>query len=501
MPHRYRITRCYSLSDVRVGKKDLMNAASDSLTALQASVRWMMYWIVFALYTVLETIADLMVSWFPLYYELKIAFVIWLLSPYTRGASLMYRKFLHPLLSSREREIDEYIVQAKERSYETMVNFGKQGLNLAATAAVSAAVKGQGAITERLRSFSMHDLTAIPGDDPLQQPFSGFSDLRKRSPRNLPEGSSYKYDYDQDDADDRTDDDMEGAHSEDERVAQRGLRRSQSVKVKRSKSVKEWHLMKSEAYKVRLAGSFFFVGVLIGNVLFGPLADKIGRRPVFLTGFLFYIIFGFVTAFASNYEIFAASRLLAGLMNGGMALVSFVLVQEYVGKSYWALTGTMTNMTFAVGIALFGVLGYYIRQWRTLAVAANSPGAVLFLFCLTAPESPRWLYSQGLLKEAEEVMNCFAAGNGNEGLRVKLKSPTVKSGDFNYGVLNLVKHPVLRWQTIILMYVWYVCSLVYYGLTMNAGELKGNRYLNVSLYGLVELPSYPLCMYFINKQW
>uniref|UniRef100_A0ACB8F9I0 Receptor expression-enhancing protein 3-B n=1 Tax=Sphaerodactylus townsendi TaxID=933632 RepID=A0ACB8F9I0_9SAUR len=101
----------------------------------------MMYWIVFALYTITETIADLTISWFPLYYELKIAFVIWLLSPYTRGASLIYRKFLHPLLSSKEKEIDEYIVQAKERGYETMVNFGKQGLNLAATAAVTAAVK------------------------------------------------------------------------------------------------------------------------------------------------------------------------------------------------------------------------------------------------------------------------------------------------------------------------------------------------------------------------
>ncbi|XP_064816189.1 uncharacterized protein LOC135532650, partial [Oncorhynchus masou masou] len=128
-------------------------------------VRWMMYWIVFALYTVVETITDLTVAWFPLYYEIKIAFVIWLLSPYTRGASLIYRKCLHPLLSSREREIDEYIVQAKERSYETMVTFGKQGLSIAATAAVSAAVKGQGAITEKLRSFSMHDLTQIPLDD------------------------------------------------------------------------------------------------------------------------------------------------------------------------------------------------------------------------------------------------------------------------------------------------------------------------------------------------
>uniref|UniRef100_A0A3B3X4T3 Receptor expression-enhancing protein n=1 Tax=Poecilia mexicana TaxID=48701 RepID=A0A3B3X4T3_9TELE len=125
----------------------------------------MMYWIVFALYTVVETITDLTVAWFPLYYELKIAFVIWLLSPYTRGASLIYRKCLHPLLSSREREIDEYIVQAKERSYETMVNFGKQGLSIAATAAVSAAVKGQGAITEKLRSLSMHDLTQIGQQD------------------------------------------------------------------------------------------------------------------------------------------------------------------------------------------------------------------------------------------------------------------------------------------------------------------------------------------------
>lgn len=39
------------------------------------------------------------------------------------------------------QEIDDYIVQAKERSYETMVNFGKQGLSIAATAAVTAAVK------------------------------------------------------------------------------------------------------------------------------------------------------------------------------------------------------------------------------------------------------------------------------------------------------------------------------------------------------------------------
>ena len=39
----------------------------------------------------------------PFYYELKMAFVLWLLSPYTRGAGLLYRRFVHPTLSRKEK--------------------------------------------------------------------------------------------------------------------------------------------------------------------------------------------------------------------------------------------------------------------------------------------------------------------------------------------------------------------------------------------------------------
>ncbi|GAB0200243.1 receptor expression-enhancing protein 4 [Grus americana] len=130
-------------------------------------VRWMMYWIVFALFMATETFTDLLISWFPFYYEIKMAFVIWLLSPYTRGASLLYRKFVHPTLSRKEKEIDTYIIQARERSYETMVRFGKRGLNMAATAAVQAAAKSQGALAGRLRSFSMQDLRSVPDEAPV----------------------------------------------------------------------------------------------------------------------------------------------------------------------------------------------------------------------------------------------------------------------------------------------------------------------------------------------
>ncbi|XP_072246632.1 solute carrier family 22 member 15 isoform X2 [Leuresthes tenuis] len=220
--------------------------------------------------------------------------------------------------------------------------------------------------------------------------------------------------------------------------------------------VTEWFLIRQQAYKVSLAGSLFFAGLLVGNVVFGPLSDKIGRRPVYLTGLFFEVVFGYVTAFAPSFEVFAASRLLVGLMNGGIGLVCFVLTQEYVGKSYWATTGTLTSMTFAVGIALFGALGYFIRPWRSLAVVANSSGVLLFLLSVTLPESPRWLYSQGQTERAEEVLCYMAARNGNAANSLMLRRVAAAGQHHRRqtGVLQLVIHPVLRLRTMVLMYVW-----------------------------------------------
>ncbi|NXG17973.1 REEP4 protein, partial [Grallaria varia] len=127
-------------------------------------VRWMMYWIVFALFMATETFTDLLISWFPFYYEVKMAFVLWLLSPYTRGASLLYRRLVHPTLTRKEKDIDTFLIRTRERSYEMMLHCGKRGLNLAATAAAQAAAKSQGALAGRLRSFSMQDLRLIPDE-------------------------------------------------------------------------------------------------------------------------------------------------------------------------------------------------------------------------------------------------------------------------------------------------------------------------------------------------
>nr|XP_056719454.1 receptor expression-enhancing protein 1 isoform X2 [Euleptes europaea] len=155
-------------------------------------VKWMMYWIIFAIFTTIETFTDIFLCWFPFYYELKIAFVAWLLSPYTKGSSLLYRKFVHPTLSSKEKEIDDCLIQAKDRSYDALVHFGKRGLNVAATAAVMAASKGQGALSERLRSFSMQDLTALRGESSstaIPPPPAQTSSVRKNSKQSQPKTS------------------------------------------------------------------------------------------------------------------------------------------------------------------------------------------------------------------------------------------------------------------------------------------------------------------------
>jgi hypothetical protein len=103
----------------------------------------MMYWIVFALFTTLETFLDVFVSWFPFYYEIKIIFILWVLSPATRGSSILYKKVVHPMLVAREKEIDEMIEKTKVQGYSTFLQLFTQAFNYASTLFVNSAMRGQ----------------------------------------------------------------------------------------------------------------------------------------------------------------------------------------------------------------------------------------------------------------------------------------------------------------------------------------------------------------------
>merc|ERR550514_2229745 len=72
----------------------------------EASVRWLQYWIVFALFSIVEYVLDMFGSWFPLYYELKLTFLLWLTLDRTMGATVVYNRVIEPLLISKQTEID-----------------------------------------------------------------------------------------------------------------------------------------------------------------------------------------------------------------------------------------------------------------------------------------------------------------------------------------------------------------------------------------------------------
>ena len=89
----------------------------------------MMYWIVFALFKTIETFTDVFFSfWFPFYYEIKIVLLVYLLSPYTKGSSLLYRQFVHPALVTKEQEIDDMLNVAQTRSYKTVMELVQGGV-------------------------------------------------------------------------------------------------------------------------------------------------------------------------------------------------------------------------------------------------------------------------------------------------------------------------------------------------------------------------------------
>ena len=75
--------------------------------------QWLIYWVIFAFFSIIEVFVDVLLYWIPFYYAFKLAFLLWAMLPRTRGAKFLYDSFLKDFLKSNESKIDAALNNAK----------------------------------------------------------------------------------------------------------------------------------------------------------------------------------------------------------------------------------------------------------------------------------------------------------------------------------------------------------------------------------------------------
>ncbi|CBQ69068.1 conserved hypothetical protein [Sporisorium reilianum SRZ2] len=160
-------------------------AVTSPTTPLAEMEVWLVYWSVFACWTLFESLFGFLWSWMPFYYELRLLFNVWLVAPQTRGATYVYTNHLHPFLQSNQEQIDVWIEEAK-RTVRARVDHSLGGLwsaSLGASAESAPVGAQQGKDARHKAPVPLPGTATAPAPptqhNPAQAPLSLFGNLVK----------------------------------------------------------------------------------------------------------------------------------------------------------------------------------------------------------------------------------------------------------------------------------------------------------------------------------
>ncbi|HEX3953884.1 MAG TPA: MFS transporter [Stellaceae bacterium] len=170
--------------------------------------------------------------------------------------------------------------------------------------------------------------------------------------------------------------------------------------------VKEWHLTYGQSGAILLASG---VSAPFGSLLYGWLADKVGRRKALIASVLNVSFATGAMALTpeGGWIYLVACRFLVGFGVTGLYSVDITLMQEFspAHKRGW-FTGLTTTMLPA-GSLLAALLGAFAAQyigWRGMVAIGLVPAALCLYIRAFVPESPHWLLRQGRLEEARKAL-------------------------------------------------------------------------------------------------
>lgn len=168
-----------------------------------------------------------------------------------------------------------------------------------------------------------------------------------------------------------------------------------------------WKLTYGQTSVVLLAAG---LGAIIGSLLFGELADRIGRKPVFVGSAL---ALGAAAAAVAvipegNWQLFALLRVVLGACYAGAGVAQITFVSEIAPLDRRILYGGLLQMCPPLGLlcgALTGAVVLSTIGWRWFAaIGGLLPVVVAVLQLFLSPESIRWQLASGRRRQAQQSL-------------------------------------------------------------------------------------------------
>ncbi|HEU4656079.1 MAG TPA: MFS transporter [Capillimicrobium sp.] len=164
--------------------------------------------------------------------------------------------------------------------------------------------------------------------------------------------------------------------------------------------------------QVGSAGSAYILGACVGALFFGRLADRIGRKRLFMITLAVFLAGSVLTAFSMSFAWFIVCRVITGAGVGGEYSAIHSAVDELIPARVRGIVDLIIGGSFWIGTALGSLASLALLDtslfamdigWRLAFGLAAIMAVGILLVRRNVPESPRWLFLHGRDDEAERV--------------------------------------------------------------------------------------------------